>query len=165
MVDSYLNSSGKEVAASPTNPKPAAIYDVGGNPIDFSGTASVILTSDYPSGATAVNASSGNLANTAGAATLPAVSGKINYIAGFTVHGGGAMAASLQDVTVTGLNGGTMTYTLGVVAGATAANVALSVSFKPPIPASAANTAIAVNVPALGFGNTKCTINAYGYYK
>lgn len=118
----------------------------------------------YPAGATPVHADSGNGAAAAIAATMAAVAGKTNYVTGFEVTSGGATAASLADVTVTGLLNGTETYVLGVVAGATAANQALIVHFDPPIPASAANVAIAVNVPSLGAGNTKARAQIHGFY-
>lgn len=118
----------------------------------------------YPAGATPVHADSGNGAAAAIAATLPAVAGKTNYLTGFEVTGGGATAASLVDVTVTGLLGGTETYVLGVVAGAAAGNQPLIVQFDPPIPASGVNTAITVNVPSLGAGNTKARAQVHGFY-
>lgn len=118
----------------------------------------------YPVGSTAVHSASANGAATAVTATLAAVAGKTNYLSGFRVTGGGATAASLVEVTVTGLLGGTATYILGVVAGATAANQPLNMCFDPPIPASAANVAIVVTVPSLGAGNTKSTVSAHGFY-
>ena len=147
---------------SPTNPAPTVLYDANGDPVVFTGTAPVINTSPYPSGATAINATSGNAANATATATLAGAVDKITYIAGFTVHGGGATAASLKTVTVGGL-AVPMTYTVGVVAGATVANTPINVSFNPPIAASAANTAITVTCDALGSGNTANYVNAYGY--
>lgn len=117
----------------------------------------------YPAGATALQSSSGNVADAAAAATLNAAAGKTTYISGFQVTSGGATAASLKSVSVTGLLGGTATYTIGVVAGATLPNAHLIVTFNPPIPASAANTAIVVTVPALGAGNTNATVTAHGF--
>lgn len=117
----------------------------------------------YPTASTPTTSSSGSVANAAAVATLAAAAGVTTYISGFEVTGGGATAASLVDVTVTGLVGGTATYTLGVVAGATLANANLLVRFNPPIPASAVNTAIVVTVPALGAGNTKSTVVAHGF--
>lgn len=117
----------------------------------------------YPAGSTPLTSSSGNVANAAAVATLAGAAGLTTYISGFEVTGGGATAASLVDVTVTGLLGGTATYTLGAVAGATAKNADLIVSFIPPIPASALNTSIVVTVPALGAGNTKSAVVAHGY--
>ncbi|WP_283807294.1 hypothetical protein [Bradyrhizobium sp. Tv2a-2] len=39
----------------------------------------------------------------------------------------------------------------------------LDVQFNPPLPASAANTAITVSCPSLGSGNTNNSVNVYGY--
>jgi hypothetical protein len=119
--------------------------------------------SDYPYGKIAVANSSGNVANASGVATLPAASGKTTYLAGFSVRGAGATAASIVQVTVTGLAAGTMTFDLPVVAGATLSNQPLDIYFAFPLPASAPNTAIVVTCPALGSGNTNNSVNAWGY--
>lgn len=118
---------------------------------------------DIPVAATRVSATSGNVANGSAAATIPAVSGKTNYLTGFQIFGAGATAALAVDVTVTGLLGGTLTYTYGFVAGATLANTPINVAFDPPLPASAVNTAIVVTCPAGGSGAAKNTVNAQGY--
>lgn len=126
-------------------------------------TTPLPVTSILPGGAAALNASSGNVANASAAATLAAAAGKTTYITGFEITSGGATAASLVSATVAGLLGGTATYTYGCVAGATAPNAPLIVSFVPPMPASAVNTAIVVTLPALGAGNTNATVTAHGY--
>lgn len=123
----------------------------------------VSMQNDYPSGYTALSASSGNVANSSAAATLAGTVGKTTYISGFSVTGGGATAASLISVTVAGLLGGTKTYTFAVPAGATTGCTPLVVEFSKPIPASATNTAIVVTAPAFGAGNTNATVNAHGY--
>lgn len=100
------------------------------------------------------------------AATLAATTGKLNYLTGFDITGGGATAASVIDVTITGLLGGTVVYSLAVEAGATApvnAQGGLSVRFPHPVPASAVNTAIAVSVPTFGSGNTDASVVAHGF--
>lgn len=127
------------------------------------------LTTPYPVGAdgstaTPVTATSGNVAAAVATATIPAVAGKTAYISGFDINGGGATAALIVNPTVTGVISGTKTYTYGAALGATIINTPLSVIFNPPIPASAVNTAIAVNCPSLGAGNTNNTVNAYGFY-
>lgn len=101
-------------------------------------------------------------------ATIAAVAGKTAYITGFDVSGGGATAASIIAVTVTGLLGGTVTFHLAVLAGATGPGLSpnpLSIRFPDPLPASAQNQAIAVVVPAFGAGNTLSSVTAYGYYR
>lgn len=119
--------------------------------------------SDYPSGATAITAASGNVANATAAATLAGVSAKTTYLAGFDVSGSGATLGSAVTVTVTGVITGTLSYTYAVVAGVLLGNPSLVVPLPHPVPASATNTAIVVSCPALGAGNTNATVNAYGY--
>jgi hypothetical protein len=127
------------------------------------------ITAPYPlaadgSDATPVTATSGNVANAAATATIPAVAGKTAYISGFTISGAGATAALVVNPTLTGVISGTKTYTYAAVAGVGLINQVLDVQFCPPIPASAVNQAIAVSCPALGAGNTNNTVNAYGFY-
>src|SRR5262249_39486312 len=111
---------------------------------------------------TPVQNSSASVAATATSATLPAVAGKTTYIEGFDVCGGGATAGSQVSITITGLaSQATMTVVLNVVAGA-AVGVGtgglFSVRFPTPLPASAANTTIVVNLPSLGSGNTGANV-------
>lgn len=116
-----------------------------------------------PTGATYVSAGSGNIANNAAVATLPAVASKTNYLSGFQITGAGATAGAVVSVTVTGLLGGTRTYTYTFATGAAVGNTPLIVYFDPPIPASAINTAIVVSCPASGAGGTNNTCNAQGF--
>lgn len=120
------------------------------------------IVSSYPANAVPKNATSGDVAHALASATLPAASGKTTYIAGFSVVGAGATAASIVDVTVTD-GTWTLTYPLAVVAGATLQNTPIVHNFNPPLPASAANTTIVVSCPSLGSGNTNNCANAYGY--
>ena len=117
----------------------------------------------FPYGAQPLNASSGNVANAAATATLNAVANKTAYLTGFEVTGSGATAALPVSVTITGLLGGTLTYTYVAAAGALAANAPLIVEFNPPLPASAQNTNIVVSCPALGAGNTNNSVNVHGF--
>lgn len=102
-------------------------------------------------------------ANAAQAVTLPAAAGQTTYITGFQITGAGATAASVIVVTVTGVLGGTKRYDLVIPAGATTSITPLIIEFARPIPASAVNTAIVVNVPAFGAGNTNVAVTAHGY--
>lgn len=120
-------------------------------------------TPQYPATATAVTASSGNVAAAVAAATLPAVAAKTNYITGFEATGSGATAGAVVTVTVTGTISGTLSYTVVAVAGALLGNTPLIVQFPIAIPASAVNTAITVSMPSLGLGNTNATVVAHGY--
>lgn len=96
--------------------------------------------------------------------TLPAVSAKTNYVAGFTITASGATGAAQIAVT---LADGTTTlnYTLVVPAGATVAVPTLSERFNPPLPASTVNTAWVLTCASLGTGNLACSSNIWGYLK
>ncbi len=113
--------------------------------------------------ATALTASSTGAAQANNCALAASTGGKRTYIAGFAVTGAGATGASVIDVTVTGVLGGTQTFKLVIPAGAGAAIVPLVVAFDPPIPSSAINTAITVNVPSFGAGNLHAAATAYGF--
>lgn len=112
---------------------------------------------------TPVSGSSGNVAAAAATATLAAAAGKTTYMTGFDITGAGATAASVVTATVTGLLGGTQSYTIAVPAGATLGIAPVFVAFSQPFPASAVNTAIVVTVPSLGAGNTNAVANARGF--
>lgn len=106
----------------------------------------------------------GSGAATAITATLAAAVGKTTWIQGFLVTGLGATAAAVIDITVTGLLGGTRTFSLAVPAGATVPVAEpLLITFDQPFPASAVNTAIVVNVPSFGAGNTAARASAWGF--
>lgn len=108
---------------------------------------------------TSATAAAGALAPALAAPTA----GETNFITGFEVTGGGATAASVIAVTVTGTIGGTLNYRLAVTAGATLATGPLLVVFPNPIPASAVNTAITLNVPSFGAGNTDAAATIHGF--
>lgn len=116
-----------------------------------------------PSGAVALAGSSGNIANNTASATLSSATGKTAYITGFIVSDSGATVGLPVSVTVTGLLGGTLTFTYTAIAGALLSNQPLSVSFPYPIPASATAQDITVSCPALGVGSTNNTVVAYGF--
>ncbi len=102
------------------------------------------------------------------AAALAATAGKTNWLEGFDVTGGGATAAAVIEVSITGLAGGTLKYELNVLAGVTGpvnAQGGLFVRFPQPLPASGQNTAITVTVPSFGAGNTNAAVVAYGFQK
>lgn len=100
-------------------------------------------------------------------ATLPAVSGKTAYICGFYYTGTNATAANgATAITITGVISGTMTYGFPTLAAGAAVPNTIPVDemFVPCVAASAINTGIAVNGPALGAGSTQATVTAWGYY-
>jgi hypothetical protein len=101
-------------------------------------------------------------------ATLPATAGRTQYLEGFDVTGGGATAASIIEISVTGLAGGTIKFETNILAGATGpmnAQGGFSVRFPEPLPATGQNVAIAVAVPSFGAGNTNASVVAYGFLK
>jgi hypothetical protein len=98
-------------------------------------------------------------------ATLPAVAGKTTYICGLTFTGTNATAANTAtSVTVTGTITGTLNFGFPTLAAAATVPNAppLIVPFTPCIAASAINTPIVVNGPALGAGATLVTVTAWG---
>lgn len=128
----------------------------------------VTLTQDagspYLQGAVPLIAGSGNVANATAAATLTGTATTTVYITGFEVTGAGATGALVVSVTVSGLLGGSKLYTYTFPVGVAVACQPLVVTFYPPLPASAINTAIAVTCPASGAGGTNNTVVAHGFY-
>lgn len=99
-------------------------------------------------------------------ATLPAAAGKTTYICGFQFAGTNATAANpATNVTITGTISGTLNFGFPTLAaGAAVANTPpVGEVFTPCIQASAINTPIVVNGPALGAGATLVTVTAWGY--
>jgi|SRR5882724_1854303 len=144
-----------------------ALTIAGGNITITSGTVAVSggtvgISSQYPAGATPLSAS-GTGANSVVAATLTGVAGKITYITGFEVTGSGAVVGLPVTVTVTGILGGTLSYTYSAIAGVLLGNGPLVVTYAIAVPASAPNVSIVVSCPQLGLGNTNNTVVAHGY--
>ena len=127
------------------------------NPLPFN------RTSEYPLATSGVTNSSGNVANSAAVASLAAVAGKLNYVTGFEVTSSGSTTGAVVLVTLVGVVGGTMTFVYTTAAGALVGNAPLIVEFIKAVPASALNTAITVNLPALGLGNTNAAVVVHGY--
>jgi hypothetical protein len=115
--------------------------------------------------ATFLQASSGNVANASAAATLTGATNETIYLEGFMWTGAGATAAANVSGTITGLSGGTITFTVTFPAGATVVATPIYIAFPRPIPASATNTSVVVTVPAGGAGNTHSTVTAWGFRK
>ena len=110
-----------------------------------------------------VQSGSGNVANAAAVATMPAVLNSTNYISGFEMTAAGATAGAVVVATVTGVLGGALSYIFTVPAGAALGAVPLIVEFSPSLPASGTNTAIVVTLPALGAGNTNAASTVHGF--
>jgi hypothetical protein len=130
---------------------------------DANGNLLVVLATEEPAGVTPVSNSSGNVAAAAAVATLPAAAGKTTYLSHATITGAGATGASVVTAAITGLKGGTMSYSVPVPAGVAVGITPLNLTFDPPLPASAVNTAIVVTLPSLGAGNTNAAVSASGF--
>jgi hypothetical protein len=96
--------------------------------------------------------------------TLSGVSGKTTYAQGFEVYGCGASVAVGIIVTLTG-SANILSWGMGIPSGATVdiGENRLDIEFPTPIPASATNTAIVLNVPSFGNGNVVATAVLYGF--
>lgn len=130
-------------------------------PVTMTGTGAPVPPA--PTGASQKVGTSGNVANAAATATLAAVSAKTNYITGFQITGSGATAALTVNATVTGLKGGTQTYTFVFPVGDTVPATPLVVYFPTPMPATGANVAITVTLPASGAGGLHAAANVQGF--
>lgn len=160
-----VNGTTGNTAAAPTGaavPANAGYtgFNSGGNLTGVS-TASPLPVSGVVG--TPITAASGNQTNANAVATLAGATGKTTYITGFQCTASGATTALPVNVTVTGVITGTMTYTFTFPAGVLIAATPLLVTFPTPVPASAANTAIVVTLPASGLGGTNAACNAQGY--
>lgn len=131
--------------------------------LDAQGNLKVVQSEGPVVAPTPVIGTSGNVAASAAVASLPAVAGKTNYLQGFDITSSGSTGAAVVLAALAGLKGGTVSYVYNTVAGATLANPLLSVRFNPPLPASAANTAITLTLPSLGTGNTNAITTVYGF--
>lgn len=106
---------------------------------------------------TQVEQSATAAAAAAGSATLPGAAGLTTYIRGFVISSAAVAAAVAGLVTITGLtNTLNFEYVETVASGGL-----LIVSFGTGIPASAQNTAIVVNLPAIAGGGASA-ISAWG---
>jgi hypothetical protein len=116
------------------------------------------LSSQYPGTASAVEVSTtGTTAATA--ATMPAVSGKTNYVCGFTITAD-ATALATGTAVLSGLTN-SLSYLQTIAAVANGAGD-LTKNFNPCIPASATNTAIVITSAAAGVGGNTI-VNIQGY--
>lgn len=161
MQPSFVDEQGKPIsifiARNPGNNAPMVPFTTA------SGISVSTSPSAYPAGAVPVSGNSGNVANSAAVATLPAAPGKTTYVTDFEITAGGATLGLLVNPTITGLLGGTATYVFGAVAGVLATDAPLIMPFPAPLPASASNTPIVLTLPSLGAGNTNASVTIHGY--
>lgn len=119
----------------------------------------VVLSSEYPSGATAISATAtGTTAATT--ATLAAAANKTTYICGLSIRAN-ATAAATGNATVTGTVTATLNYTQWTAPAASGIGI-IERTFTPCLPASAVNTAIAVISAAPGVGGV-VSVTSSGY--
>lgn len=134
---------------------------IGTMTVDTNGNlcGSMVNASLYPSGATAITASTtGTTAATT--ATLAGTANKTTYICGFSIRAN-ATAAATGNATVTGTISGTLNFTQWTAP--LASGIGLNEqNFSPCIPASATNTGIAVISAAPGSGGVVSS-TAWGY--
>lgn len=112
---------------------------------------------------TPITATSGNIVNNVAVATLAGTSGKTTYITGFQCTSSGATAGLVGDIAVANTISGSLFYVVAFPASTTTLATPIIVDFGHGVPASAANTAITVTMPAAGSGNTDEVCNAEGY--
>lgn len=166
LVDSVSNAGAAVVppstaAGAPKAAQAVALTDGSGNLLkaidNADGTAT--LAADVRSVGVAVTGSATGAAAAAVSASLPAVAAKTNYLTGFVVTATNPAAVVNGVVTVTGLVSGTLSFQF-VEAVATGGQ--LVVTFDTPIPASAVNTAITANLPAITGGGAGA-VAVFGY--
>lgn len=118
-------------------------------------------TSESFGGVTSASANQAAAANAAAVATLAATAGKKTYLTGVVLAAGFAAAAVNLLCTIAGVTGGTISVLL---TGGTSIGEDIVISFDPPLPSSAVNTAIVVTVPASGAAGPPISALATGYY-
>ena len=84
------------------------------------------------------------------------------FLSGFALTGTGATSASTIEVTTTGLSVN-LKFKVVIPAGAGVEVSPRILTFNPPLPASADNTAITVVVPSFGAGNLAAALSTWGY--
>lgn len=107
-----------------------------------------------------------NQAASANNITFNAVPSLTFYLQGFVVSGLGATGSITIAITISGsASSGTPTWNYVVPAGVTTAAPTLQQTFTGSgIPASAPNSALTLNVPSFGAGNTTVSVVAWGRY-
>lgn len=131
---------------------------------NISGILATQDSSDIPAMQTGTSQSSGNVPNGAAIASLGAKTGQTAYMTGLQITGAGATAALAVNATVTGLAGGTISYTFVFPAGVAVAGQSIVASFYPGLQASGPNVAITLTLPAGGAGNTNAAVSLQGFY-
>lgn len=115
-----------------------------------------------PISQSAVDLTSGVVANAQAQVTMPAVAGKTNILNGIEVTGLGATAGSTITGTIAGVQGGTEEFFVTVPAGVGLPITPVNITFPGGLQASGPGVAIVVTVPAFGAGNVNAELNTQG---
>ena len=110
-----------------------------------------------------ISASSGNVGNSTASATLTPSSAQRVFVSGIEITAGGATAAAVVTATLTGLIGGTLSWTFGAPAGVGVPATPLVVPFVTPLQCTALGQAVTLSLPALGAGNTNACVTLHGF--
>jgi hypothetical protein len=129
----------------------------------MSASGGIAATQVLPSGAsTDLFASTGLLAAAGGVINLTGAAGLTTYLTAIGISGSGSTAGATLDVSVSGLIA-SMRFEIVVPALVTSSIVPVFLTFARPIPASAVNTTISLNLPNFGAGNTNATAWMAGF--
>lgn len=113
---------------------------------------------------TYIDATSSGAAQANNSSLAAGGAGTLNWVTGFEIEGGGATAGAAVTATLTGVAGGTLNYMFEVPTGVGVQLSPIHVVFPfPGIPAAALNSAITINVPSFGAGNTAASSAIHGY--
>lgn len=119
-------------------------------------TNAIPISNGGPIGTSVDQSASGT--NAVVTATMPAVTGKTNYLTGYEISALPGTALSSADVTISGLQN-TLT---GEFVDTTSGPNQLIVEFNPPRPATGNNIPVSVSLAALGANSGKVSINVHG---
>lgn len=113
--------------------------------------------------ANTLSGSSGNVAAAPAVATLTPAADRFAHLTAFQAKALGATAGLFTFITITGVEGGTISIPFFFPAGATLEEAELTVDWSVPLRASGPGAAIVVTLPSGGAGNTNAAISAQGF--
>lgn len=143
----------------------AVIEIVSGGAGTFEVLAEVALTAGFdPTASQTPAAQTASGANAAQVASITAGAGLFAFLTSLRINGLGATAASVVTATLTGVQGGTLSYPVSVPAGVTVPITPVTDTFGTRgIQSAAAGGTISLNLPAFGAGNTLELAEVSGY--
>lgn len=113
--------------------------------------------------ANTLSGSSGNVVAAAAVATLTPAGDRFAHIGSLQARALGATAGLFTLITITGVEGGTISIPFFFPTGVTVEAAPLTVVFPVPLRAAAPGTAIVVTLPSGGAGNTNAALSAQGF--